>query len=130
MMYKLISNIKKCYNWIKRYLELSTIEGNSYLNSKLFDFYWNDNLTPEQRRTINAVFIEIRHYYSNYTFSYYHPHPDIFKVLKKEYDRIIKKYKLDARKLELDSNLKYFYECFKQELIQYSNLEELIKKYT
>lgn len=44
-----------------------------------------ENLTDEQRRTINAVFKEISHYYFNLQTSYYHPYPNMFKVMKKKY---------------------------------------------
>ena len=80
-------------------------------------------LDPEQYRILNAIYdYGISNRYQNFRSYYYPSYPLIDKLIKHKFEEIYRKYDLSIGK----TNQQYFYQCYKQELSKYQNLEQLI----
>ena len=85
-----------------------------------------NNLDPEQCRILNAIYdYGISNMYQDFSPYYYPSYPLIDKLIVHKFDEIYRKYDLSIGK----TNQQYFYQCYKQELSKYQNLEQLIDEY-
>lgn len=83
-------------------------------------------LDPEQYRILNAIYdYGISNMYQNFNPYYYPSYHLIDKLIEHKFDEIYRKYDLSIGK----TNQQYFYQCYKQELSKYQNLEQLIDEY-
>ena len=83
-------------------------------------------LDPEQYRILNAIYYYgIHNMYQNFSSYYYPSYPLIDKLIEHKFEEIYRKYDLCIGK----TNQQYFYQCYKQELSKYQNLEQLIDEY-
>ena len=83
-------------------------------------------LDPEQYRILNAIYdYGISNMYQNFNFYYYPSYPLVDKLIEHKFKEIYRKYNLYIGK----TNQQYFYQCYKQELSKYQNLEQLIDEY-
>ena len=86
-----------------------------------------NNLDPEQCRILNAIYhYGICNVFGEFSSNYYYPsYPLINKLIEHKFKEIYRKYDLYIGK----TNQQYFYQCYKQELSKYQNLEQLIDEY-
>ena len=86
-----------------------------------------NNLDPEQCRILNAIYhYGICNVFGEFSSNYYYPsYPLINKLIAHKFKEIYRKYDLDIS----ITNQQYFYQCYKQELSKYQNLEQLIDEY-
>ena len=83
-------------------------------------------LDPEQYRILNAIYdYGICNMYEKFNSYYYPSYPLINKLIEHKFKEIYRKYDLD---IDI-TNQQYFYQCYKQELSKYQNLEQLIDEY-
>ena len=83
-------------------------------------------LDPEQYRILNAIYdYGINNMYQDFRSYYYPSYPLIDKLIEYKFEEIYRKYDLHIGK----TNQQYFYQCYKQELSKYQNLEQLIDEY-
>lgn len=84
------------------------------------------NLDPEQCRILNAIYkYGIGNRYLDFYPYYYPSYPLINKLIEHKFEEIYRKYDLHIG----ITNQQYFYQCYKQELSKYQNLEQLIDEY-
>lgn len=103
-----------------------------YTNRETIKFVYKDNtLTKDQKDMIHMVlYIDGEACYPGSEHRSLLPDGltlEDAKIVHSIHSDIFRKYDLNYI---LGTKPEYAYNCFKQELIQYSNLEELIKKYT